>query len=189
MISAILLAAGKSKRMMGENKLIKKIKGTSLIQHSIKNILSSSINELIVVLGHQKEIIEKLVNKDKKIKIVFNKDYENGMSSSIKLGLNHLSKRNKYFFICLGDMPMVTKSIYEKLIESKNKEEVIVPMYKGQQGNPILFSHKMKKNIMTINGDMGAKQILEFNSDKVLKIEMDNKSVITDYNTQNSFII
>ena len=62
-------------------------------------------------------------------------------------------------------------------------------MYKGQQGNPILFSHKMKKKIMTINGDMGAKQILEFNSDKVLKIEVDNKSVITDYNTQNSFII
>ena len=53
---------------------------------------------------------------------------------------------------------------------------------------PVLNS-QMKKNIMTINGDMGAKQILEFNSDKVLKIEMDNKSVITDYNTQNSFII
>ena len=93
MISAILLAAGKSNRMNGENKLTKKIKDIPLINHSIKNILASSINEMIVVLGHQKEVIEKLIDKSEKIKCVFNKDFESGIASSIKTGLNHLSKK------------------------------------------------------------------------------------------------
>ena len=87
MISAILLAAGQSKRMDGENKLIKKIQGSPLINLSVKNILTSSINELIIVLGHQREIIEKFIDKNEKIKIVFNKNFENGMASSIKSGL------------------------------------------------------------------------------------------------------
>ena len=91
MISAILLAAGQSKRMGDENKLTKKIKNIPLIKHSINNILSSSIDELIVVLGHQKVIIEKLIDKNKRTKVVFNKHFENGMSSSIKTGLNELS--------------------------------------------------------------------------------------------------
>jgi len=89
MISAILLAAGQSKRMNGENKLTKKIQGVPLIKHSVKKILASSIDELIVVLGHQKEIIEKLIDKNEKIKFVFNKDFESGMASSIKTGLNN----------------------------------------------------------------------------------------------------
>ena len=97
MISAILLAAGQSKRMRGENKLTKKIQSVPLIKHSIKNILASSINELIVVLGYQKEIIEKLIDKHEKIKFVFNKDFESGMASSIKAGLNHLSKILRLF--------------------------------------------------------------------------------------------
>ena len=75
MISAILLAAGQSKRMAGENKLTIKIQGIPLIKHSVKNILASLIDELIVVLGHQKEIIEKLIGKNEKIKFVFNKDF------------------------------------------------------------------------------------------------------------------
>ena len=71
MISAILLAAGQSKRMSGENKLTKKIQGIPLIKRSVQNILKSSVNELIIVVGHQKEIIVKLIDKNKKIKICF----------------------------------------------------------------------------------------------------------------------
>ena len=92
MISAILLAAGKSERMNNENKLLKKINDISLVSHSIKNILASSIDELIIVLGFQKEKIENVIEKNKKIKIVINEKYENGMSSSIITGLNNLSK-------------------------------------------------------------------------------------------------
>ena len=110
MISAILLAAGKSKRMNGENKLIKNFKGTPLIKYAVENILNSSIDELLVILGYQNEIVEKTIDKNNKIKIILNKSFESGMASSIKTGLNHLSQQTEYFFICLADMPMINSS-------------------------------------------------------------------------------
>ena len=187
MISAILLAAGQSKRMDGENKLTKEIQGTPLIKHSVKNILASSIDELIVVFGYQKEIIEKLIDKNKKIKFVFNKDFESGMASSIKVGLNHLSKNTEYFFICLGDMPMVNSDIYNQLINSRNQKNIIVPTYNGQQGNPVLFDKSMKEKVMDITGDVGAKKILELNKDKILNLEINDQSITKGFNTQGDF--
>ena len=187
MISAILLAAGQSKRMNGENKLVKEIQGIPLIKLSVKNILASSINELIIVLGHQKEIIEKLINKNEKIKFVFNKDFVSGMSSSIKTGLNNLSEKTEAFFICLGDMPMINQDVYNQLIRSRNNKEIIVPTYKGQQGNPILFSKSMKSIIISIEGDIGAKKILEQNKDKILKVKIDDINITKDFNTKDDF--
>ena len=187
MISAILLAAGLSKRMDGENKLTKKIKGIPLIKHSVKNILVSSIDELIVVLGYQKEVIKKIIDKHEKVKFVFNANFENGMASSIKTGLNHLSEKTEAFFICLGDMPMVNHDIYNQMIKLKNNKEIIVPTYKGQQGNPVLFSNSMKEKIITIQDDMGAKKILELNKNKILYLETNNINVTKDFNTQNNF--
>ena len=187
MISAILLAAGQSKRMDGENKLTKEIQGVPLIKHSVKNILASSIDELIIVLGHQKETIEKLVNKNEKIKFVFNKDFESGIASSIKTGLDNLSEKTEAFFICLGDMPTVNPNIYNQLIKSINKREIIVPTYKGQQGNPVLFAKSMKEKIINISGDVGAKKILELNKDKILNLEINDQCVTKDFNTQDSF--
>ena len=187
MISAILLAAGQSKRMTGKNKLTKEIKGTPLIKHSIKNILSSSIDELIIVLGYQKEIIEKLIDKNEKIKFVFNKDFESGMASSIKTGLDNLSEKTEAFFICLGDMPMVNSDIYNQLIKSRNQKNIIAPTYNGQQGNPILFDKSMKEKVMDITGDVGAKKILELNKDKILNLEINDQNITKGFNTQDDF--
>ena len=187
MISAILLAAGQSKRMNGENKLSKEIQGIPLIKLSVKNILASSIDEFIIVLGYQKEIVEKLIDKNEKIKFVFNKDFESGMASSIKTGLNNLSEKTEAFFICLGDMPMINQDVYNQLIKSRNNKEIIVPTYKGQQGNPILFSKSMKSIIISIEGDIGAKKILEQNKDKILKVKIDDINITKDFNTKDNF--
>ena len=187
MISAILLAAGQSKRMNGVNKLTKEIQDIPLIKLSVKNILASSIDELIVVLGYQKEIIEKLIVKNEKIKFVFNKDFESGMASSIKTGLDNLSEETEAFFICLGDMPMVSHDIYDQLIKSKDNKEIIVPTYKGQQGNPILFNKSMKEKVIDISGDVGAKKILELNKDKILSLEINNQSITRSFDTQDNF--
>ncbi len=187
MISAILLAAGQSKRMNGENKLIKEIQGIPLIKLSVKNILASSVDELIIVLGYQKEIIEKLIVKHEKIKFVFNKDFESGMASSIKAGLNHLSNNSEAFFISLGDMPLVNKKIYNHLISYRKKKDIIVPTYNNIQGNPVLFLKSMRPSIMTINGDVGAKKILELNIGKMLKVKIDDINIARDFNTKNDF--
>jgi len=188
MITSILLAAGQSKRMNGENKLTKKILGIPLIKHSVKNILSSSVDELIVVLGYQKEIIEKLIDRNEKTKFVFNKDFESGIASSIKTGLNHLSKNTEAFFICLGDMPMVNSHIYNQLIKSKNQKDILVPTYNNQQGNPILFNKSMKEKIMNIKGDSGAKKILKKNKNKILNLPIDDQGIIKNYNSVDDFI-
>jgi len=187
MVSAILLAAGQSKRMVGENKLTKKIQGVPLIKHSVKNILAASIDELIIVLGYQKEIIEKLIDKNEKIKFVFNKDFESGMASSIKTGLDNLSEKTEAFFVCLGDMPMVNHDIYNQLIKSKDNREIIVPTYKGQQGNPVLFNKSMKEKVIDISGDVGAKKILELNKDKILNLEIDDQNITKGFDTQDNF--
>ena len=187
MISAILLAAGQSKRMIGENKLTKIIEGKPLIIHSVENILASSVDELIIVLGYQNEIIEKIINKNEKIKFVLNKNFESGMASSIKAGLNHLSKNTEAFIICLGDMPKVSSNIYNQLIKSRNKKEIIVPTYKNQQGNPVLFNNSMKEKIMDIKGDAGAKKILELNKDKILNLEINDHSIVKGFNSQKDF--
>ena len=187
MISAILLAAGQSKRMNGENKLTKEVQGTPLIKLSVKNILASSINELIIVLGHQKEIIEQLIEKNEKIKCVFNKNFESGISSSIKIGLKNLSEKTETFFICLGDMPMVSPDIYNQLIESKDKNEIIIQTYKGQRGNPVLFGKSMKEKIMNITGDIGAKKILQLKKNKILNLEINDQSIVRGFNTQDDF--
>jgi len=187
MISAILLAAGQSKRMTDENKLTKEIQGIPLIKHSVKNILASSVDELIIVLGYQKEIVEKLIDKHEKIKFVFNKDFKSGMASSIKVGLNHLSKNTEVFFICLGDMPMINSSIYNKLIKSKNQKDILVPTYNKEQGNPVLFSISMKSTIMSVKDDKGAKKILEQNKNKILKVEINDINITNDFNTKSDF--
>ena len=187
MISAILLAAGQSKRMKGKNKLTKEIHGIPLIKLSVKNILASSVDELVIVLGHQKETIEKLIDKNEKIKFVFNKDFEKGMATSIKAGVKNLSKKTDAFFICLGDMPMINKDTFNLLIKYKNDKEIIIPTYKNKQGHPILFSKLMKKKIMTIEGDVGAKKILSLNKDKILNIETNDQAITKNFNTFSDF--
>ena len=187
MISAILLAAGQSQRMNYENKLTKEIQGIALIKHSVKNILFSSIDELIIVTGHQKEIIEKLIDKNEKIKFIFNKNFKTGMASSIKTGIKSLSNKTNFFFICLGDMPLVSQNTYNLLIKHKDNSEIIVPNYKGRQGNPILFAKSMIDQIMTIEGDVGAKKILNKFQDRILNIKIDDISVTKDFNTKDDF--
>ena len=187
MITAILLAAGESKRMNGENKLIKKIYGKSLIEHSVKNILESSIDELIIIIGHQSELIKNILSRHKKIKFIFNNKYKTGMASSIQIGLNNLSKETQSFFICLGDMPNINKQIYNSLIKSKNSHQIIIPTYKGQSGNPVLFDKSMKEIIINIEGDNGAKKIINMHRDQTFFLETNDQSIIQDFNTHQSF--
>jgi len=197
MISSILLAAGQSLRMKGENKLSKEINGIPLIKYAVKNILGSAIDELIIVLGHEKEVIESIIEKNKKIKFVYNPEFKNGLSSSIKTGLHHVAKQSKAFFICLGDMPDVNQNIYNKLIKSKfkynkklklnHKKEIVVPTYNDQQGNPVLFAITMKNKIMEIDGDNGAESIIQLNKDTTLYVPFVNDGIILDFDTQESF--
>ena len=199
MISAILLAAGQSSRMNGENKLTKEIDEIPLIVYSVKSILGSAVNELIIVLGHDEKLIKDIIKPHNKIKFVYNDKFKDGIAFSIKIGLNNISKKSDAFFICLGDMPNVNQNIYNKMIKSrfnynkkllnKNKKEIFVPTYEESEGNPILFSRFMKKKIMEIDDDFGAKKIIKLNKEKTLYIPFKSDGIILDFDTQDDFIV
>jgi CTP:molybdopterin cytidylyltransferase MocA len=84
-------------------------------------------------------------------------------------------------------MPMVNKKIYNHLISYRKKKDIIVPTYNNIQVNPVLFSKSMRPSIMTINGDIGAKKILELNIGKMLKVKIDDVNITRDFNTKNDF--
>jgi molybdenum cofactor cytidylyltransferase len=198
MISAILLAAGESKRMEDENKLIKEIDGTPLIKYAVKNILGSAVDELIVVLGHEKIVIENIIEKNKKIKFVYNESYQKGISTSIIKGLNSVSKKTKAFFICMGDMPDVNQSIYNKLIKTRynynkelssdKKKEIFIPTFEEKKGNPILCSKFILEKIINNDKDFSAKKITEENEDKILYVPVKSNGIILDFDTKDDFI-
>jgi len=198
MISAILLAAGESKRMEDENKLIKEIDGIPLIKYAVKNILGSAVDELVVVLGHEKIIIENIIEKNKKIKFVYNESYQKGISTSIIKGLNSVSKKTKAFFICMGDMPDVNQSIYNKLIKTRynynkelssdKKKEIFIPTFEEKKGNPILCSKFILEKIINNDEDFSAKKITEENEDKILYVPVKSNGIILDFDTKDDFI-
>ena len=197
MISAILLAAGLSSRMNGENKLIKEINDKPLILHSIKNLLGSAVNEIIIVLGYEKDVVENLIEQNKKIKIVFNKDYKKGVSASIKTGLENISSKSEFFFICLGDMPNVNQNIYNKMIKTiynynkklkpNFKKEIVIPTFEGKDGNPILFSKYMKSKLKNIEGDKGAKELINLYKNKSINVPIKNSGIILDFDNIEDF--
>ena len=198
MISSILLAAGESSRMEGENKLVKEINGIPLIKYAVKNILGSAIDELIIVLGHEKLVIENIIEKNKKIKFVYNENYKTGIISSIKKGLNHISEKSEAFFICMGDMPNVNQNIYNKIIKTRynynkklapdKKKEIIIPMVEEKEGNPLLFSKFMKEKIFNIADDSNVKKVLDENKSKILNAPIKSTGITLDFNTKKDFI-
>ena len=82
---------------------------------------------------------------------------------------------------------MVNPNVYNQIIKSRNKKEIIVPVYKRQQGNPVLFAKSMKEKIMDITDDVGAKKILELNKEKILNLEINDQSITKGFDTQDDF--
>ena len=191
MISAIVLAAGQSKRMDGDNKLIKKYNKKYLINHIIVTLIKSKVNKIIVVLGFQKSKVRKIIVKNKKINFVFNKNYKSGMSSSIKTGLKRISKKSIGFLIVQADMPLISKKIIDSLCYSirNNNKEIVAPIYKSNMGNPIGFKRSMTRILNKTSGDSGAKKMIKGNKKNLGLIRVNSKSIFKDFNTQRDFLL
>ena len=159
MIKAILLAAGQSKRMKSENKLIKLYKNKPLINYSLNVLTKSKVNKIILVLGHQHKEVKKIIKKNKKIIFTYNKNYKKGMASSIKTGLKKISKNDKGFIVAQSDMPFVKQSDINKICRSINSKKFLVHAlkYKTRVGNPIGFDSSLIKKFKNIKGQFGAK--------------------------------
>ena len=183
MISAILLSAGLSRRFKNGNKLIHKFHRKEILIYSLKNILKSKIAEIIIVTGKDHNKINKILPKNKKIKVIKNLEYKLGLSSSIKSGSKNINFNSKGFFVCLGDMPFFTNDYYDKMIEYFNKSSKypLVPFFKDQMRNPVLFPMHFLKKFNAIKGDMGAKKIIIKN--KYNKIKFSKSKTFCDIDT------
>jgi molybdenum cofactor cytidylyltransferase len=189
MISAILLAAGQSKRMQGQNKLLKKYKKKYLINHILNTLVKSKVKNIFLVLGFQNLKVRKIIIKSEKIKCIYNKKYKSGLSSSIQTGLKKISKKNIGFLIVHADMPLVSKRIINVLcsaVKNKNKE-IFVPVYKKKLGNPLAFKYSMIKSLQKIKGGKGAKKIIKTNKSKIKLIKVNSKSILIDFDQLQDF--
>ena len=158
LISAIILAAGFSRRM-GENKLLMKYNNKFLIEYTLDVISKCSFNDKIIVTQYKriKEIGEKL-----NFKVVINEHANKGQSESIKLGIENCKVSEGYMFF-VGDQPLLNKDDIEKLIEVFNEDTsyIVIPKYKEHYGNPVIYHKKYKKDILNLEGDKGGKSIIK----------------------------
>jgi molybdenum cofactor cytidylyltransferase len=189
MISAILLAAGQSKRLKGENKLIKNFKGKPLINHILNSLIKSKVDKTIIVLGYENRKVKKIALRSKKITFVVNSNYLKGISTSIKCGLKKIPKKNMGFIIVQADMPLVSKRIINALCSAvkKGDKEIFVPIYKKKLGNPLAFKYSMIKSLKKIKGGRGAKKLIKSNKSKVQMVNVNSKSILIDFDRLKDF--
>ncbi len=187
-IGAILLAAGQSRRMGKSNKLLVEIDGLSMVKTCAINILKSSIEKLVSVIGYQDDRVrEELSNLN--IQICYNAEYDLGLSSSLQIGISALKNDIKAILVCLGDMPYVTAAHLDSLIEAYNPSEgrlICVPTWKGKRGNPVLWDRQFFPEIMEITGDVGARHLIGAYSELVVEVEMNDNGVLTDIDTPHA---
>jgi len=187
MISAIILAAGESKRM-GQVKQLLLFRETTLLGQIMETLLQSQAAEIVVVLGYQAaKIIPQIAREP--VKIVVNPDFEQGMSSSIKCGLSHISEAADGVMIVLGDQPLIEKETIDRLIEKHRQSEhgIILPVYKGIRGHPVIFKMKYKDELLRLTGDIGGKQTIERHPSDVLEVEVDSQSVVISIDVESDY--
>ena len=189
MITGILLAAGQSKRLKNENKLLKKFKNKPLIHHVLKSVQKSKMKKIIIVLGHQFKETKKIIKNNKKFIFVINKKYKQGVSSSIKKGLEKINKQDKGFIILQSDMPFVKTSDINKIYNSIIRKKYLVHAlkYKNRIGNPIGFDISILKKFKKIEGNVGAKYMVKKLQKSTNYIKVSTKKVFKDFDKASDF--
>ena len=192
MVSAILLAAGESKRMGEQDKLFLKYKGTWIVNHVMKNLWASSQSELVIVMNNNdNELLNGQRSKD--IQVVVNPDYKKGMTTSIKAGVKAASYSAAGFMICLADQPLMEKQDYDEIIErfellvKHDAKAIIVPMYNSMKGNPVIFSSIHRDAILAHQDMEGCKEIIQSNKQHVYRLKMYNDHILRDVDTPEDY--
>jgi molybdenum cofactor cytidylyltransferase len=184
-ISAILLAAGESRRMGEINKLHMPIDGVPLLRRSLETLLAAELGEIVVVLGHDRANTQALL-KGLSVRAVYNSDYESGQMASVHCGLGSLEQACEGVIVALGDQPALTVSDLDHLIDAfftRNGGEVIIPEFEGKRGNPIIISNRCQQDIVTGKYNLGCRRFIEENPELVRTVEMPGPSVVIDLDT------
>lgn len=184
-VAAIVLAAGRGRRMGARSKLLLEIDGKPMIRHVVESLLASRARPVIVVTGFAREaVVAALEHLD--VTLVFNPDFDAGLSTSLKRGLDAVPGACDGVIVCLGDMPRVTAPVVDRLIEAFDPEAgggIVVPTCGGLRGHPVLFGRAFFEAMRAIAGDTGARQVVESFPEAVVEIELGDPAVLLDVDT------
>ena len=184
MICAIVLAAGESRRMDARarcQKLLLPFGGKTIITCVINTLLNSAVDQVFAVTGRDADMIVKEL-ADSAATIVNNPDYQSGMLSSVRCGLRALPHDCQAVMVVLGDQPTITRKLVDDLIQAftTNRKGIVVPVFHGKRGHPILFSAGYRDEILTRYDDVGLRGLLYAHPDDVFELTFSDPCVLSD---------
>jgi molybdenum cofactor cytidylyltransferase len=184
-VAAIVLAAGRSTRMGGPNKLLAELGGKTLVRIVTEQALASNATGVIVVTGHQAAEVEKSL-RGLKVKFVHNPDFAAGLATSVKTGIAAVPDSADGAVVCLGDMPLIDAHLIDRLIEAFAPDHgnlIAVPVSDGRRGNPVLWSRRFFGELMTLDGDIGARHLIARHSETVAEVPVEGHGAFLDIDT------
>jgi molybdenum cofactor cytidylyltransferase len=187
-VAAVVLAAGRSTRMGAVNKLIAEIGGKPLVRIAAEQALKSRASPVIVVTGHQKEQVEAAL-KGLSVRLVHNPDFADGLGSSLRTGIAAVPADADGAIVCLGDMPQVDAGLIDKLVAAFDPEKgalVVTPSIDGRRGNPVVWSRRFFPDLMAVQGDIGARNLIGSYAEAVVEVPVTGEGALIDVDTPES---
>ena len=183
MISAIVLAAGKSERM-GRPKALLEFHGRTFLEHILDAISRSSIEHTSIVVGHHRSAIESRVQVPS---MIFNPDYERGMVTSLQTGIRALPAESIGAFLFLVDHPVVETETIEAMIPSSAPDRIIQPTYKGRRGHPVFLGADVLKEILQLPSTQGADVVVRRDPGRIIEIPINAPGILIDVDTPEEY--
>ena len=184
-VAAVVLAAGQSRRMGEVNKLLADIDGAPMVARVVDTILATRARPVVVVIGHEEARVRAaLAGRD--VVFVHNPEHAEGMSTSLRAGLGRLGADVDGALVCLADMPRVRPTHLEALVgafDPENGRAICVPTWEGRRGNPVLFATRYFAEMRLVQGDVGARALLERHAGALWQVPMDDRGVTLDVDT------
>lgn len=179
MIEGVILAAGLSSRA-GRYKMALPLGDKTVIERCIESMYDIC-DRLIVVGGHRIEEISRLLAGKAKINIVFNVDYEQGMFTSVKTGLQHVKAER--FFFTPGDYPLISKDVCEKMLGVE--DEVVIPRYNGKRGHPVLLSKAIISELHSNSRYTNLKEFID--TRRYSFVDVSDPGILLDIDTMEDY--
>lgn len=190
-VAAVVLAAGRSSRMGGPNKLLELLHDKPLVRIVTEQALASQAKPVIVVTGHQSDRVRAaLAGLD--VTFAANPNFADGIASSVKAGVAAVPTEADGALVLLGDMPLVDAGLIDRLIEALSPDKgalIAVPAAEGRRGNPVLWSRRFFDELMTLEGDVGARHMIQRHAEAVAEVEVDGQSAFLDIDTPEALAL
>ena len=189
MISAIILAAGKSSRM-GQPKMLLPWGDRTVLTHVISVFQNAEVEDILVVTGGFREQVEELVSGSN-VKTVFNSEFEKSeMLTSIQCGLRALTRQTQAVLIGLGDQPQVQEGTVRKVCEvfRESKSNLVVPSYRMRRGHPWLVARPLWEEILEMQPPQSPRDLLNSHTQEIEYVTIDNPSIMQDLDTPEDYL-